>query len=240
MRSLLAREIARRVKGGEVIGIGSGTTVELAVREIGRRIREERLEFSAIATSSRIERIADEEGVRLLSPASNVPISWAFDGADEVDPELNLLKGRGGAMLFEKVVAKRSSRFVVIVDEAKLVGTVGDKHRVPVEVLPFALPFVRASLESLGAVEIELLESGDKYGPVYTDSGNFILDLRFECFRPTLEEELKKITGVVESGLFIGYMPEVLVASGDGLTSRSLVGGRVVDRVVNRVAAGGA
>ena len=168
-------------------------------------------------TSIRTARQATDAGVRVLSNFSDLEISWAFDGADEVDPELNLIKGRGAAMLPEKIVAKRTKHFVVIVTEEKLVKNLGEKFAVPIEVIPEALSLVKSELKSFNPEKITLRTSDAKYGPTITENGNLILDVKFSSIPNAYEKDLKAITGVVETGLFIGLKPEVIVAKGGGI-----------------------
>jgi len=137
---------------------------------------------------------------------------WTFDGADEVDPNRSLIKGRGGAMFKEKLLMKSSGKSFIIVDDSKLVKQLGSRFPIPVEVFPEALNFVESEMRRLGASEIALRLAGGKDGPVLTENGNFIFDTRFSYIDPALEQNLKAITGVIESGLFIGYDVEVVVA----------------------------
>lgn len=232
MKSVVARALAGRVRDGELIGIGSGSTVELAIEEIGRRIRDKGLRVRAVPTSHRTALVAEEVGIEVLSPVSRAKLSWAFDGADEVDPELNLIKGRGAAMLHEKIVARRAKRLVIAITEDKLVSRLGETFSVPVEVIPDALGLVEQGLQELGASEVVLREAAKKYGPVVSEDGNFVLDARFASIRPELESKIKNLTGVVESGLFIGCTDEVLVARKTGVFSQKLKDGRVIEEKI--------
>ena len=139
--------------------------------------------------------------------------NWTFDGADEVDPHNNLIKGRGGAMFKEKLLIKSSGKTYIIVDESKLVSKLGSKYPIPVEVFPHALSHVENEIRLLGASKISLRLAEGKDGPVFTESGNFILDIHLSNIIPDLEQKLKAITGVIESGLFIGYDITVLMAN---------------------------
>lgn len=136
---------------------------------------------------------------------------WTFDGADEVDPQHNLIKGRGGAMFKEKLLIKSSGKSYIVIDKSKIVNKLGCNFPIPVEVFPGALNLVENEIRQLGASEITLRLAGGKDGPIFTENGNFILDVRFRDIAPDLEQELKSITGVIESGLFIGYDVEVVV-----------------------------
>lgn len=137
---------------------------------------------------------------------------WTFDGADEVDPQRNLIKGRGGAMFKEKLLIRSSRKTFIIIDPSKRVNQLGNKFPIPVEVFPDSLTYVEHELQRLGASEIVLRPAHGKDGPVFTENGNFILDTRFNYIDSSLEEQLKTITGVIESGLFIGYDVEVIMA----------------------------
>ncbi len=219
MKERVAAALAQRVKDGEVLGVGSGSTTELAIKAIGERIKQEDISVGAVATSYRSAECARDAGMALIEPVSGLSISWAFDGADEVDPKLNLLKGRGAAMLSEKVVAKLAPRFVVIVTAEKLVDRLGEKFPVPVEIIPSAIRLVERELAKLAASEVELRQASKKYGPVITEHGNHVLDVKFSAIEPQLETAINCIPGVVENGLFFDCCHEVLVAESDGIYS---------------------
>lgn len=227
MKHRLAEVVASRVKDGERIGLGSGSTAELVVEALGKRISEEGIVVVGVPTSARIARLASQLGIHVLENVGEEPLDWAFDGADEVDPKHRLIKGRGAAMLSEKIIASYSSRFVVAVTEEKVVKELGKKFPVPVEVIPSAVELVAEQLHVLGATEIALREAVKKYGPVVTEHGNFILDARFDSISSTLEKDIKGLVGVVESGLFFDFTDEVLIARADGIYSQVLVDGKV-------------
>lgn len=228
MKEKVAKILADRVKDGEVIGIGSGSTVELAVLELAKRIKSEGLKIKAYPTSHRISLIAQESGIEILSPISETKISWTFDGADEVDPNLNMIKGGGAAMLNEKIIADRSGKLIILITEDKLVSRLGEKFAVPVEVIPEALGYVKEKLKELGSTEVVLREATKKYGPVITEHNNFILDAKFSEIPTSYEKEINSITGVVDNGLFINRASEVIVAKSDGIYSLSHKNGAVV------------
>jgi ribose 5-phosphate isomerase A len=206
----LGRRIAQEVRDGQVIGVGSGSTSYLAIQAIAERVRREGLRVTAICTSPE---------VTLACIANDLPVGsllqlrpdWAFDGADEVDPARNLIKGRGGAMFMEKILIDASPKSFILVDQSKMVARLGEKFPVPVEVLPPALRFVEQRLAALAAVEIVLRLAVKKDGPVVTEQGNFILDTRFAAIGNSLERDIKAIPCVIESGLFWGRDVEVLV-----------------------------
>lgn len=214
----VAKEIAKRVKNGQTIGFGSGSTAELAVKEIAARVSSENLSIKALPTSTKIASLAAECGIEVLELKSGVKPDWAFDGADEVDSDLNLIKGGGGCHLMEKIVAKLSGGIVVIVGEDKLSKNLGEKFLVPVEFIPEAQSIVKESLSVTGAKEISLRESKSTYGGAFTEKGNYIFDVSFsQKITPELESNINSITGVVENGLFFGLTKEVIVGSNEGI-----------------------
>lgn len=217
MRELLAKEIAGRVKDGDTIGFGTGTTVEVAINQIAKRVKDEGLRIAAVPTSIETAQQCEQLGIAVLSSLWAAPLSWGFDGADEVDPKLRLIKGRGGALLQEKILAAKCKHFVVIVDEGKLVARLGEKFPVPVEVIPAAQGVVENGLKKLGGKNITLRQATGKHGPIITEGGNLILDVNFDNIADTLERDIKALVGVVENGIFTKYAHEVLVAGKDGL-----------------------
>ena len=232
MKEKVAQALAQRVEDGAVLGIGSGSTTELTIRAIGERIAKERIRVSGIPTSIRSARLAAEAGVQVLHPAIDVEIDWAFDGADEVDPQLRLIKGNGAAMLNEKIIANRAAHFVVLVTDEKLVDRLGTVFPVPVETVAEGLSHVRDTLAVLGATEIELRPAERKYGPLITEHNNCVFDARFSAIAEDLEDRINQITGVVENGLFTKLDPEVLIARRDGVWSRKRDSGMVREEKV--------
>lgn len=221
LKNKVAKVLAARVKSGEVLGLGSGSTVEATIMALGERIRAEKLQVSGVPSSHHIGFLAEAAGIHLLAPVSNVSPDWCFDGADEVDPDLNMIKGGGAAMLNEKIVAERSKRLVIVVHEEKLVPKLGTKFAIPVEIIPEAVGLVQKGLEKLGASKVELRTASrnQKYGPVVTEHNNLIYDAWFKDIRPELDQQINVITGVVNHGLFINRAHEVLVAKADGVYS---------------------
>lgn len=210
-KEALGRQMAARVEDGQVIGVGSGSTAYLAVLAIGERVRREKLRTSVICTSPELALACAAVGLPVASLPQMRP-DWAFDGADEVDPDRNLIKGRGGAMFMEKVLMWASPRNFILVDPSKLVPKLGAKFPIPVEVLPVALRLVEYELQHLGATEILLRLAIGKDGPVVTENGNFIFDVRFPEIHKVLERDIKAIPGVIESGLFWGRDVEIVVS----------------------------
>lgn len=211
----IARKVASQVADGQVIGAGSGSTAWLALHAIASRLEVGELsEVTLIPTSLEIQLTianlaSSRPGLRLGDLDLEEP-EWLFDGADEVDPDGNLIKGRGGALLQEKLLFRSTGDRRVLVDSSKRVSSLGERFPVPVEVIPRSLPLVGEPLIALGATAIELRTGSGKDGPVITESGNLLLDCRFGRIEPGLEGEIKRTTGVVESGLFQGYDPAVI------------------------------
>jgi ribose 5-phosphate isomerase A len=214
---------AEAVRPGMTLGLGTGSTVEYFLAALGRRCQEGELPgVRGVPTSLRTEREASSRGIPLITLEEAGFLDLTVDGADEVDPGLDLIKGLGGALLREKMVAQASRRFVIIVDENKLVPRLGTRSPLPVEVVRFAwrchLPF----LESLGA-EVDLKTGPD--GEAYlTDNGNLILHCRFTegIGDPAgLEDVLASRAGIVETGLFLGLAGEVLVGGAGTVRSVS-------------------
>ena len=219
MKEIVAAEIAKRVQNGDVIGVGTGSTVDIALEQIGKRIVREKLTVHVVPTSYESAWRCQEIGLHVLYPGYKGELSWGFDGADEVDPHLWLIKGRGGAMLKEKILAAKCKRFVVVVDESKIVKKLGEKFPVPIEVIPEARSVVEKRLQSLGAKEFVVRDGVKKHGPVITEAGNIILDVTFSSIGASMEKDIKTIVGVVENGLFMGYAAEVIVGAASGCRS---------------------
>ena len=210
-KELVAQEIAGLAKDGDVIGAGSGSTVYLTLFALAQRVKQESLHIEIIPASAEISMTCIQLGLPQTTLWNKRP-DWTFDGADEVDPHNNLIKGRGGAMFKEKLLIKSSGKTYIIVDESKLVSKLGSKYPIPVEVFPHALPCGKRDT-LIGSFKISLRLAEGKDGPVFTESGNFILDIHLSNIVPDLEQKLKAITGVIESGLFIGYDITVLMAN---------------------------
>jgi ribose 5-phosphate isomerase A len=205
------------VQEGMIVGLGTGSTAAFAVEALARRHRQG-LRFHGIPTSERTAAHAAALGIPLTSFAEQRHIDLTIDGADEVERgTLNLIKGQGGALLHEKIVAAASRQLAIVVDGAKLVDHLGMRTPVPVEVVAFGLEATRATLEVLGAsVRLRLTAAGD---PFVTDSGNRILDCDFGSIADParLEDRIRRVVGVVESGLFICRAHPVFVADADGV-----------------------
>jgi ribose 5-phosphate isomerase A len=221
-KRLAGKEAAKLVNDGAVVGLGTGSTAAHAIEELGRRIREEGLSILGIPTSYQAADLARRNGipVRTLEDVDRVNI--ALDGADEVDPKRNVIKGGGGAHTREKVIDALAEFFVAMIDDSKLVNRLGEKCPVPVEVIPMALAPVMRRLEAMGGNPI-LRAAVKKDGPVITDQGNLIVDVRFPAIEDPgdLELTLNNIPGVVENGLFVGLVDLVIIGNrGDGTIKR--------------------
>ncbi len=209
---------ADMVEDGMVVGLGTGSTVFFAMERLGERIREG-MAFAGVPTSYQAAIRALHYGIPLTGLDGHPRIDVAIDGADQVDPHLRLIKGRGAALLREKCVADAAKLFVVVVDATKMIGRLN--ARVPVEVLPFASALVSRRIAELGGVPV-LREGVKKDGPVITDNGNFILDCDFgEISDPELlEARITAIPGVLGCGLFTAYAEKTKVVVGEGQECR--------------------
>jgi ribose 5-phosphate isomerase A len=205
------------VQNGMVVGLGTGSTANYAIEALGRRVKEG-LEIAGVATSSGTEQLAKKSGVPLVPLDEVKIIDITIDGADEVDPSFNLIKGMGGALFREKVVAYASLEEIIIVDESKLVSVLGMRSPLPIEVAPFGHKLTKAALEGLGCQAH--LKGGEK--PFKTDNGNLIYECKFERIEDPefLEIEIHLIPGVVETGLFIDLATKVVVGQEGGTQVR--------------------
>ena len=215
----VALEAVKHVEDGFVVGLGSGSTAAYVIQEIGRLIRQDGLRVRGVPSSSQAMIVAVQSGVPLTTLDENPVLDLDIDGADQIDQKLNLIKGGGGALTREKIVASAAKQFVVVADETKLVEKLGTDCRVPVEVLPFALAPATADIRELGGKPL-LRESKGKVGAVVTDSGNYIVDVDFGPIKNAeqLNRRLKLIPGVIETGLFIGMADLVYLGKQDGIT----------------------
>jgi ribose 5-phosphate isomerase A len=213
----VALEAVKHVEDGFVVGLGSGSTAAYVIAEIGRMIREDGLSVLGVPSSSQAFLLAVQSGVPITTLDEHPVLDLDIDGADEVDGQLNLIKGGGGALTREKIVAVASKKVVIVADESKLVEKLG-AFKVPVEVLPFGLAKVTAELKKLGGVPV-LREGKGKVGAVVTDNGNYIVDVDFGLIDDVkgLNQKLKLISGMVETGLFVGLTDAVYLGKKDGV-----------------------
>ncbi|WP_297457968.1 ribose-5-phosphate isomerase RpiA [Thermococcus sp.] len=215
----VAREALRFVEDDMIVGLGTGSTTAYFIEALGKLIMEGELEdVYGVPTSYQARLLAIESGVPVLGLDQVDAIDIAVDGADEVDPHLNLIKGRGAALTMEKIIEYRAGTFLVLVDESKLVERLGQKMPVPIEVIPSAWRAIAEEIEVFNATA-ELRMASKKDGPVITDNGNFILDARFHRIEDPLdlEIELNNIPGVVENGIFADIADVVLVGTEEGV-----------------------
>jgi ribose 5-phosphate isomerase A len=206
------------IKDGSVIGLGAGSTVAFAVNELGRRMREENLRVQVVPSSNQTQKIAVECGVPITTLDKHPSLELDIDGADQIDADLNLIKGMGGALTREKIVAQSSKALIIVGDETKLTDALGRNQPLPVEVLPFALPLVASKIRALGGKPV-LKMSRDGSGPFVTDNGNSIFNVDFGIIKnPTkLDHQLKNISGVIETGLFLGMAETAYVGTETGV-----------------------
>ena len=214
-----ASEAVKHVKDGFIVGLGSGSTAALAITALGERIKNEGLKIKGVPTSYQAFLLAAECGIPVTTLDENPVIDVTIDGADQLTPELFLIKGGGAALAREKIVASSSKQNIIIADEKKKVDFLGLNNQfVPIEVLPFALSPVNHQLFRLGGKAV-LREGIRKLGPVITDNGNIVLDVVFgEITDPAkLQLTIKMIPGVVEVGLFVGLTDIAYVGTRCGL-----------------------
>lgn len=212
-----ADQAATYVTSGMVIGLGTGATATLFVHRLAERLAAGELQdIVGVPTSRSIEQVAKQLAFPLSTLEEHPTLDLTVDGADEVDQQLNLIKGGGGALLREKIVAQASKREIIIIDEAKLSAQLGVKWHVPIEVVTFGWRTQFEYLEHLGAT-VELRQKGDD--PFLTDQGNYILDANFGIIAdpPALADQLKRRVGIVEHGLFINIASEVIVGTDEGV-----------------------
>ncbi len=213
MKQEVGRAAAAQVKSGAIVGLGTGSTTAFAIQFIGERLAAGELkDIVGIPTSFQASVLAKKHGIPLTTLDEAPRIDVAIDGADEVDPQQNLIKGGGAAHTREKVVDGLAERFIVVVDSSKLVDKLGSTFALPVEVLPMAVTPVTRSLEALGGTP-ELRMGVNKDGPVITDQGNMVLDVKMTGIDDpaALEKTINNIPGVLENGLFVGLADEVLI-----------------------------
>ena len=205
----VAEKIAKKVKNNQVIGFGSGTTSYLAAIAIADKVKKENLQITAIPTSFEIKMLCAYLDIKVTNLSNQKP-DWSFDGADEVNSSNWLIKGKGGAMFREKLNIINSPVTYILIDSSKRVNYLGEKNKVPVEIYPDAINYVKEELIKLNAKEILVRQAVNKAGPVITENANLILDVSFKNITQTLEKRINSIPGVIESGLFIGYNVEII------------------------------
>ena len=217
-RKRAASEAVKHVKDGFTIGLGSGNTAAYAIKEIGRKIQKEKWRILGVPTSHQAFRLAVSSGIPITTLEEHPQLDLTIDGADQIDEDLNLIKGMGGALTREKIVACATKQLIIVADQTKLVVKLGKNQPLPIEVLPFSLPMVMPKIEKMGGKPI-LREGEGKVGPVVTDNGNLIVDADFGPIESPkeLDSELKSIPGVIETGLFIDMADVVYVGKPEGV-----------------------
>ena len=214
MKEAVAKAAVDQIKNGMILGLGSGSTAALMIEALALKIKSEEIkDVVGVTTSFQGEVLANELGIPLTSLSSVSEIDLAIDGADEVDPNFQLIKGGGACHVQEKLVAALAKKFIVVVDSSKLVQKLNLDFKLPVEVLPSAWKQVQKTLHDLGG-KGNLRMAQKKAGPIVTDQGNLILDLSFRhgIDQPDLlESQINNIPGVLENGLFVNLTDQVLV-----------------------------
>jgi ribose 5-phosphate isomerase A len=219
----LAEAAAGIVEDGMLLGLGSGSTAEATIRALGRRVAAG-LRVTGVPTSTRTERLARELGIPLRSLDEVERLDLGIDGADEIDPRLDVVKGRGGALLYEKLVALTCERFLIVAASEKLVEQLGTRMPLPVEIVPVGWKQTAARVEQIGCRAT--LRCGIDASPFVSDGGHYVLD----CVTgpvadaPALADEIKAITGVVDHGIFAGLADRAMVVDREG-TVRTLTRG---------------
>lgn len=200
------------VKDGMVVGLGTGSTVYYTIVKIGEMIKEG-MKVQGVATSVQTEKLAEEQGIPLLTLDKVESIDVAIDGADEIDHHFYAIKGGGGALLREKIIARASKKFVVVADSKKVVQKLGS-FPLPVEVVPFGVRKTESYIQRFGCQTVLRMKDNTPY---VTDNGNYIIDCTFDVIAnpKQLEKDLNNITGVVENGLFIDMVKDVITINGD-------------------------
>jgi ribose 5-phosphate isomerase A len=217
-KNTVARQSLNEVLDGQIIGIGSGSTVAKFIELLSDKIKREKIQVSTVPSSLDSEYLLLKNKIPQVSLVEYSQLDLTIDGADEVNPQLDLIKGGGGCLFREKVIAAASKRLIILVDKRKLVDRLGTQAPLPVAVHPFALGFAQRKLAELGG-EAKLRTATRKMGPVLTDDGHLILDTKFrnQEYNKDLEERINSIQGVVENGLFIDMADKVYVGGPKGV-----------------------
>ena len=216
LKKLAGEKAADYIEDGMIVGLGTGSTVEYTLKKLGKLVRSG-LKIKGIPTSVHTKRIAIEQEIPLTNLEENPVIDITIDGADEVDSNLNLIKGGGGALAREKIIAFNSKKVIIVIDDSKIVKALGIDFPLPVEVLKFGWTSTKKTLEELNCiVELRKIMGNE---PFITDNSNYILDCEFDRIDEPeqLEININNIPGVVENGLFIGLVDEVIVGGKQGI-----------------------
>ena len=218
LKKLAGEKAVEYVEDGMILGLGTGSTVEYSLRKLGTLVKDG-LKIKGIPTSMHTRRIAKEENIPLTTLEENPEIDLTIDGADEVDSDLNLVKGGGGALTREKIIAYHSKKVIIVVDDSKVVKALGIDFPLPVEVLKFGWASTKKVLEGFNC-NVEMRKIMGE--PFITDNSNYVLDCEFESNHAIedaekLELDINNIPGVVENGLFIGLADKVIVGGKQGI-----------------------
>ena len=219
LKKIAGIHAAKYVKNGMKVGLGTGSTVKYTILELGRRIKEENLEIMCVPTSIATEKLSIENGIQLHELSSLDGLDLVIDGADEFDKDLTLIKGGGGALVREKIIAQASQQMIVVADDSKKVETLG-RFPLPVEVIQFSWKETRRQISQItGLPESKIEKRNQNNNSFITDNGNFILDLHLETIEnpKKLESDLNKLAGVLDCGLFINIADIVVLAGKNGL-----------------------
>ncbi len=217
LKKAAAEEAVKYIVDGQTVGLGTGSTIRFVMAKLALMIRGG-LKIQAVATSFETAQLARDAGIPLLADDAEWAIDVTLDGADQMDPKLNLIKGGGGALLKEKIVAAASAQFVVVIDESKRVPALGGKFPLPIEVVPFGWRTVARHVARYGCTVSPRVRNGDLF---VTEAGHYILDLTFSSIEAPgrLEEDLEKMPGVVCSGLFIGRTDIAVISTRQGIVT---------------------
>ncbi|MBS3782774.1 MAG: ribose-5-phosphate isomerase RpiA [Candidatus Thermoplasmatota archaeon] len=210
---------AESVEDGMVVGLGTGSTAKYAIKKIGERKKEEDLDIVGIPTSVETEKRAEKAGIDLVELDKADKIDLTIDGADEVDPEMNLIKGGGGALLREKIIAHNSSQYIVIVDASKMVDVLGESFDLPVEILSLWQEGTMDHLEKMGC-KAQIRKENDAF--YKTDNGNNIVDCKFGPIEnpQELSRKLNSLPGVIEHGLFLDFADKIIIGNEKGFKEK--------------------
>ncbi len=216
LKEMAARDAVKYVEDGMVVGLGSGSTANKAIQLIGQKVKEEGIEIIGIPTSTASDLLGRAVGIRIGELDDHPQVDLTIDGADEVDSSLNLVKGLGGALVREKIVAASSRVEMIVIDDSKMVDHLCQKAPLPVEIIKYSSKSTMRKLAALGCVP-ELRMAEDE--PFISDNLNYIVHCKFERIDDprAMETEIGMIPGVVDSGLFIGLASKVIVASSEGV-----------------------
>lgn len=213
LKKMVGNKAASLIKNDMIVGIGTGSTAACMIKSLGQRILDEKLNIIGVPTSYQSRKLCMENGINVIEPSTISKIDLAIDGADEIDPHLNAIKGGGAAQTREKIVASMADIFVLIADKTKLVDALGTGFPVPIEVIPDAINLVQNKLKDLGNPVLRLAKMKD--GPIITEYGNFIIDLFVDIplKNPAdVDSYIRAIPGIVETGIFAGMANSAIIS----------------------------